>query len=889
MSTTTTTTAEQHRLRLRPWLLAAASGLVLLAALPLKAQQYRSETRELDGIPQQEAASQKSLEAQLQSAQDPYTRAMIYRELAYEAANRKDYKKAQKYVEDALKAGGLSGPAADQLRKELNLLTAANKPKAPPQTVMQQLEKQIKDGTAKPEVKVAVAAEYLKKKRYAEAIPLLKDGIAKSPKPDPSWKAALLQAYLVTGREAEAIPLLQEQLKTAPHKREHWLRLAAYALKAGDKPRAAALLELAARQGHLKSVPERLQLIALVAELGAPFEAGSTLQRWMQDGAIPQNTKNWQTLAALWVRAKEAGLAITALEEAHRLSPSTKALLQMGQLQMDRGQYALAAEALAKAIAAGERSGPALMTLGLAHYQSADIEAATEAFKQAQQYAGSKAGAGKWLAYLQSSAAREQALAAAQKAAQQPREVATLSQRMGGSTLRIQGKEIKGGPLPDAFALAAAEAPAAPAASEAAAPVARLTPVGAEAAGGADGRIPAWTGGLTSAPAGYVPGQRLVDPYPADQPQFIITASNLSQHRQHLSRGHQAMFAKYPSYTMPVYLTRRSAAYPQAIYDASAANNGKAKLLGSDALGSARLGFPFIEPRNGVEVLWNHRTRYRGDTVAATYTQAVVRPKDAPQLAKQTFRLFFRYGNIKNPVDLEKENKLVYGITYIATKGAGVDFVALFHETANSIKQPRNIWVLIVKLKRMLRIPPVGYDQPFPASDAIEFIDMVDMYNGAFDRYVWKLAGKKNLYIPYNSYRLSDGSQKYAQLLKPGHIDQSQTRYEMHRVWVIEATERGGQRHSFGKRTYYVDEDSWNIVLVENEDREGKLWRFQEGHLAQQYDIKATTAVPIFTYDLKDGRYFANRLFSEDLPFDYSQPMTEAEYLPARVQSKYGR
>src|SRR3546814_7749878 len=87
----------------------------------------------------------------------------------------------------------------------------------------------------------------------------------------------------------------------------------------------------------------------------------------------------------------------------------------------------------------------------------------------------------------------------------------------------------------------------------------------------------------------------------------------------------------------------------------------------------------------------------------------------------------------------------------------------MVHETANSLKQPRGIWVIPPGVPKMFRVPPVGYDQPFPGSEGLLFLDMLDMYNGAFDRYVWKLVGKRELYIPYNSYRLSDGRDKYAQ------------------------------------------------------------------------------------------------------------------------------
>ena len=418
-----------------------------------------------------------------------------------------------------------------------------------------------------------------------------------------------------------------------------------------------------------------------------------------------------------------------------------------------------------------------------------------------------------------------------------------------------------------------------------------LTPIGAEKGGTPDGRIPLWDGGITPAkiPAGFKKGGRLVDPYPNDKPLFTITASTLAKYAGNVSPGHRALFAKYPDYTMPVFTTRRSVAYPQGIYDATQANLGSVKLLGSDALSGARLGFPFGKPQNGVEVMWNHRTRYRGDATQTQSTQAIVRNSGAPQYLKQTERVLYRYANLKNPADMRTSNVLLYYLTWFGETANAVDFTALVHETANSEKDQRGVWVIPPKIPKMFRIPPVGYDQPFPGSDALQFIDMVDMYNGAFDRYVWKLTGKRELYIPYNAYRISDGRYKYPQLLKPGHFNQDATRYELHRVWVIEANERGGKRHVFGKRTFYVDEDSWNVVLVENEDRDGRIWRFQEGHLVMLYENQSTNTAPVITYDLKDGRYFINRLLGEDVPPREVSDMKQSDFLPAVVRSRYAR
>ena len=197
--------------------------------------------------------------------------------------------------------------------------------------------------------------------------------------------------------------------------------------------------------------------------------------------------------------------------------------------------------------------------------------------------------------------------------------------------------------------------------------------------------------------------------------------------------------------------------------------------------------------------------------------------------------------------------------------------------------------MLLTKIGRMLRIPPVGYDQPLVGTDGLAYIDMIDMYNGAFDRYVWKLTGKRELYIPYNSFRLNDGRYKNAQLLTPGHFNPEGTRYELYRVWVIEAAERAGSKHSFGKRVFYVDEDTWNVALVENYDREGRLWRFQEGHLLPFYDSQSANTFPSLTYDLKDGRYLAERLMSEVPPLRFNGPLDDQDFLPAAVKRSYSK
>ncbi len=844
-----------------------------LAALPLllsssfaMADQYRSEVRELSAPPPK--AVQQSAQQQLQSVTDPYAKSMLLRDLASAAAAKKDYAGAAKYIEQALKLGGLSGPAVEQMKKDLSQIYLAT---GNYKDLVPQLEAQVKAGNAATETLIALGAAYVDKKRFKEAVPLLQKGIAGSKTPDLSWKRALLAALMGSGQDKDALPMADQIVREDPTHGDDWMRLAALTLKYGSRDRARAVLELASRMGFIKTEEDRLRLVTLTAQLGAPFEGASTMQQWMEKGQIQKTAATWKTLAAMWINARESSLAIPALEQAIMKAPSAELYQQLGQMRMYREQYSDAAQAFQQAVAMGAKSGPVLMTLGMARYQQADIDSALQAFSAAQDFPQTRKLAEQWVKYLQSGKARDQALAAAKDRKQRDGEV-TLSERLLGGTVSVTAGESSGGAF-QGNAVASGD----------------LTPIGADKSGNADGTIPAWTGGITKAqwPAA-IAGGRIADPFPGDKPLYTITSANAQKYRERLSKGHLALFSRYPDYTLPVYTTRRSVSYPQAIYDATKANQGKAKLAGSDALENARLGFPFPQPQNGVEIMWNHRVRFRGNSVITQSTQAVIRPDGSlGENLKQTERVLNRYANTKDPANLSSENILLYYLTWFSKSKTGVDFLALVHESANSLKQSRNIWVAPPRIPKMFRIPPVGYDQPFPGSEAIMFIDMVDMYNGAFDRYVWKLTGKQEMYLPYNSYRISDGRYKYSQLLTPKHFYQPATRYELHRVWVIEAVERDGKKHTFGKRMFYVDEDSWNIVLVENYDRSGNLWRFQEGHLLPAYNVQAANSAPAITYDLKDGRYFVNRLLSEDVPAQYDVPMKTGEFTSDSVKARY--
>lgn len=414
-----------------------------------------------------------------------------------------------------------------------------------------------------------------------------------------------------------------------------------------------------------------------------------------------------------------------------------------------------------------------------------------------------------------------------------------------------------------------------------------LTPVGAEKAGNAEGTIPAWDGGLTQVPAGFkVTGDR-INPYASDKPLFTITAANMAQYQDKLTPGQIALLKRYPdTHKMVVYPTRRSGAYPEKIYAAAKKNATTAKLVSGDNGVSGYEGaVPFPIPQNGAEVMWNHLTRFRGGTVQRTMASVPVQRNGNYTLVRIKDQLIFPEYLADGYNEKKDANMLFYYIQNVLEPSRLTGNVLLVHETLDQVKEPRLAWVYNAGQRRVRRAPQVAYDGPGFASDGQRTSDNLDMFNGALDRYDWKLVGKKEVYIPYNSFKLASKKLKYKDILKAGHINPDYSRYELHRVWEVEGTLKSGQRHVYAKRTVFVDEDTWQAGVVDHYDGRGQLWRVAEAHSMQYYEVNAPWFSAETLHDLTSGRYMAIGLTNEEkIGFDFSHQAKHRDFTPAAIR-----
>lgn len=389
-----------------------------------------------------------------------------------------------------------------------------------------------------------------------------------------------------------------------------------------------------------------------------------------------------------------------------------------------------------------------------------------------------------------------------------------------------------------------------------------LTPMGAERAGNASGSIPEWRGGLTAPPACHADGQRYCNPYPADQPYAVINGDTMEKWLDHLSPALIEMVREHPSFEIPVYPTRRSFANPGAVYDAAYQNALKATLSPSgNGVRQARVAVPFPIPAEGLEVIWNHKLRYRGPGYSRWYSQATVTRSGAPHILRMRQDVSFPYAI---PDHALKDRKALKWLDVALAPERVQGFLSLLHESIDYDSRPQELWRQLPGPRRVRKEKAFGFDSSAMLAENLRTDDQLDAFFGSPERYLWRIADKREMVVPYNAYAAHSARLNLRELMRPAHLNPELTRYEMHRVWVIEASLKPSATHRYKRRTFYVDEDSWQVLMVDLYDSSDRLWRSQEVHTLMAYDRGVLMpAVEVF-YDLRTRRYLVQAIDEGD-------------------------
>jgi Protein of unknown function (DUF1329) len=387
-----------------------------------------------------------------------------------------------------------------------------------------------------------------------------------------------------------------------------------------------------------------------------------------------------------------------------------------------------------------------------------------------------------------------------------------------------------------------------------------LTPFGAEKAGNADGSIPAWTGGYTTPVPGFKNGGRRGDPFANEKPLYSITADTMAQHAAKLTDGTQALLKKYPkTFRVDVYKTHRTAAAPQWVYD-NTARNALSATLKDGIVSNAFGGIPFPIPKTGEEVMANHTMRWRGEAWQSEFEGYLTTANGQRVLtvaAIGDFQMPFYANNERDKFQGD------YWMTRIVNSGPPVRAGEAITGRENVDPAKGAAWVYLTGQRRVRKLPKACCDTPTPATSGVMSFDEIDVFTGRTDRFDWKLVGKQEMLIPYNANRLHT-PKSVGDVLLANHLNPDHVRWELHRVWVVEANVKQGERHQAPKSRYYVDEDTWVAVLGDRWDANGQLWKTLWSHPVVMPDLPATVPQQQFGFnDLISGAWYANGVVNE--------------------------
>ncbi len=396
-----------------------------------------------------------------------------------------------------------------------------------------------------------------------------------------------------------------------------------------------------------------------------------------------------------------------------------------------------------------------------------------------------------------------------------------------------------------------------------------LTPMGAIRAGNADGTIPAWSSKPLAPPPGYKAGD-YPDPFANEKPLFTITAKNYTQYQDKLTAGQIAMFKQYPdTFRMHVYPTHRTGAYEPWVYEATMRQAKSVKLC-PDQLSKGHNclkdyvkggGIPFPIPENGDEAGWSTFLAFRGTSLDVIINGALIdslgnrtdvisrekaiwpwwfKEKDIPQNPWFTAFGLSMFCDSQEVLQPPRSSGLLFG---------GCNYVEQFDF---------QVYLYLPGQRRVRKAPEIGFhDSPSFGSDGQRTVAsrFMHYFGGAESRHDRKLIGRKELFVPYNNFKLAQDANGFDQIFGKKHINQDLIRYELHRAWVIEANLKPGQRHLYKRHVTYIDEDTWEGLGFEAYDNSDRLWRIGEQYLMYFYEPKLMTIYGDSQIDLINGRY----------------------------------
>jgi tetratricopeptide (TPR) repeat protein len=385
----------------------------LLLASAASAQQYTVSERigkkllaaqELMAADQNAEASKILADINLERLGD-YEQALVHQFRGFLAIEADDAPTAIRNFEKCLEIEAL--PPAGQLQLRFNLaqlyLSRQEWPKA-----IANLQKWIRD-TEEPNgvAYYMLAVAFYQNEQKGEALAQGRKALGLDEPAREGWLSLVLSLLLEKGVYRESLPLLEELVERFP-KKLYWQQLSAIYAELGQDEKSLAVQQLIYAQGMFEEERELVRLSRMYLYHDLPYRAASVIEKAIEDEIVPANAESLELLGQSLMAAREFDRALEPMSRAARLSEKGDLWLRLGQIRMEREDWAEAREALTSALEKGDLDDPgtAHLLLGIAAYNQQQLPAARAAFRKAAKHDGTRKSANSWLRHVEREAMR---------------------------------------------------------------------------------------------------------------------------------------------------------------------------------------------------------------------------------------------------------------------------------------------------------------------------------------------------------------------------------------------------------------------------------------------------------------------------------------------------
>jgi tetratricopeptide (TPR) repeat protein len=201
--------------------------------------------------------------------------------------------------------------------------------------------------------------------------------------------------------------LLKRLVMADPSKKNYWVQLSAVNRQLERYDDSLAVLEIANMAGLLTTDSDLRPLTDLEAFVGIPYRAATNLEKFIAKGSIKSDEKAYERLAFSWIEARDYKKAVAPLQKAGEMHENGDTFVRLAEVQLQRQEWAGAADALQKALAKGglKDTGNTQLLMGIALYSNKQPKEARNWFERAAQHDKQKTQAQAWIKHIDAEAA----------------------------------------------------------------------------------------------------------------------------------------------------------------------------------------------------------------------------------------------------------------------------------------------------------------------------------------------------------------------------------------------------------------------------------------------------------------------------------------------------